>query len=214
MEGLKLRIIRKIQSWVKPFFDYPNGVKVSFWATGIHHVTCEGKNIIPEFCGFSDKTSLGYRTTLGTNNFFGGKVEIGKYCQVGRDVAFHPTNHPISYLTTYVNNELFAGELKTLKTEAPIEVGHDVWIGHGVIILAGVKVGNGAILAAGSVVTKTVEPYAIVAGNPAREIRKRFSEDTIAKVQAMRWWDKSDEELERMKSTFFKDLTDPEQKEL
>jgi len=208
MEGLKLKLVRKLQSWVKPFFDYKNGVKVSFWASGIQHVQFEGSNIVPEYCVFSDKTKLGYRTTLGTNNFFGGKVTIGKYCQIGRDVAFHPTNHPISHLTTYINSHLFNGELKNLKTERPIEIGHDVWIGHGVIVLAGVTVGNGAILAAGSVVTKSVESYTIVAGNPAKPVRKRFSDEIIEEIQILKWWDKSDEELESIKPMFFRDFSD------
>ncbi len=210
MQGLKLKIIRKLQSWVKPYLTYEKGVKVSFWASGIHHVEFEGGNIVPEYCVFSDKTRLGYRTTLGTNNFFGGKVSIGKYCQIGRDVAFHPTNHPISFPTTYVNSQLFEGELKSLKTEKPITLGNDIWVGHGVIILAGVTVGNGAILAAGSVITKDVEPYAIVAGNPAKLIRKRFSDKSIEELQNLKWWDKSDSELENLKPFFFKDLNEIE----
>ncbi len=208
MTELKLKIIRKFQSWAKPYLNYKNGVKVSFWASGIHNVDFEGGNLVPEYCVFSDQTKLGFRTTLGTNNFFGGKVSIGKYCQIGRDVAFHPTNHPISYATTYVNSQLFGGELKNLKSERPIKIGNDVWIGHGVIVLAGVEVGNGAILAAGSVITKNVEPYSIMAGNPARPIRKRFSEKVIHEIQNLKWWDKSDQELEKMKPFFFKDLSD------
>lgn len=208
MEGFKLKLIRKLQSWIKPFFAYKNGVKVSFWSSGIQNVQFEGGTIVPENCVFSDTTKLGYRTTLGTNNFFGGKVTIGKYCQIGRDVAFHPTNHPISYLTTYINSQLFNGELKDLKTEMPIEIGNDVWIGHGVIVLSGVTVGNGAILAAGSVVTKNVEAYSIVVGNPAKPLRKRFSDEIIEEIQTLKWWDKSDEELESIKPMFFKNFSD------
>jgi virginiamycin A acetyltransferase len=161
---------------------------------------------VPEFCTFLDSTYIGYRTTLGTNNFFGGKVTVEKYCQLGRDLAFHPTNHPISYLTTYINSQLYNGELKSLKTEKPIKIGNDVWVGHGVIVLAGVTVGDGAILAAGSIVTKDVEPYSIVTGNPAKLIRKSFSESLIKELQNLRWWDKSDEELDFLKPLFFVDL--------
>ncbi|WP_425639516.1 CatB-related O-acetyltransferase [Algoriphagus yeomjeoni] len=204
--SFKSRLIQKIQFWVKPYLTYKNKVLVSFWATGAHHVKFEGSTIVPEYCAFSDATEIGFRTTLGTNNYFGGKVIIGKYCQLGRDVAFHPTNHPMSYLTTYINNHLYNGELKSLKTEKPIILGNDIWVGHGVIVLAGVSVGDGAILAAGSVVTKDVEPYTIVAGNPAKPIRKRFSEELIQELLNLKWWDKSDEELEKLKPLFFVDL--------
>jgi virginiamycin A acetyltransferase len=204
--SFKSRLFQKVQYWIRPYLKYKDNVKVSLWATGVHHVTFGGNNTVPEFCAFSDSTYIGYRTTLGTNNFFGGKVTVGKYCQLGRDLAFHPTNHPISYLTTYINSQLYNGELKSLKTEKPIKIGNDVWVGHGVIVLAGVTVGDGAILAAGSIVTKDVEPYSIVAGNPAKLIRKRFSESLIEELQNLKWWDKSDEELDFLKPLFFVDL--------
>ncbi|MEB2779615.1 CatB-related O-acetyltransferase [Algoriphagus persicinus] len=204
--SFKSKLFQKVQYWIRPYLKYKDNVQVSFWATGLHHVTFGGSNIVPEYCAFSDCTDIGFRTTLGTNNFFGGKVSIGKYCQLGRDLAFHPTNHPMSYLTTYVNNHLYKGELKSFKTEKPIKIGNDVWIGHGVIVMAGVNVGNGAILAAGSIVTRDVEPYTIVAGNPAKPIRKRFSEQLIEELQSLKWWDKSDEELDLLKPLFFTDL--------
>lgn len=208
--GWKSKFIRFAQRWSKPFYRVGDKAQVSFWSNGVQHVQFEGGNIVPEGCVFSDETLIGYRSTLGTNNFFGGKVTIGKYCQIGRDVAFHPTNHPISFLTTYINNQLFKGELKSLKTELPINIGHDVWIGHGVIVLAGVQVGSGAILAAGSVVTKNVSPYTIVAGNPAKPIRTRFNEKVIHELLQLEWWLKSDAELELLKPIFFEDLSQNE----
>ena len=70
-----------------------------------------------------------------------------------------------------------------------------------------VTIGNGAILAAGSVITKDVEPYAIVAGVPAKEIRKRFSDTIIQEIETLQWWDKSEQELEKIKPLFFKDFS-------
>ena len=70
-----------------------------------------------------------------------------------------------------------------------VNIGNDVWIGHGAIILPGLTVGNGAVVAAGSVVTKDVEPYSIVAGNPAKEIRKRFPQSIWSELEAIGWWD-------------------------
>lgn len=150
---------------------------------------------------------MGYATTLGYNNFLHGDIEIGKYCQLGADVAIHSTNHPTSYLSTYINKNLFDGELSKLKEIKKIRIGHDVWIGHNAIIVGNVNVGNGAVIASGSVVTKDVEPYSVVAGVPAREIRKRFSDEVIKEVEAMRWWDLNEEELQKHKSLFFKDYS-------
>lgn len=204
--GISARIRRFLQRLSKSTYSVGKDNQVSFWTTGVHHVQFSGGNLIPENCAFADKTILGFRTTLGTNNYFGGKAILGKYCQIGRDVAFHPTNHPISHLTTYINRQLFDGELKTNKTEHIIRIGNDVWVGHGVIVLAGVEVGDGAILAAGSVVTKHVEPYTIVAGNPAKPLRKRFSEKIIEELIELKWWDLSEDKILKLKPLFFQNL--------
>lgn len=195
-----------LQRISKPTYGVGKDNLVSFWTTGVHHVQFGGGNMIPENCAFANRTILGFRTTLGTNNYFGGKVILGKYCQIGRDVAFHPTNHPITHLTTYINRQLFDGELKNLKTEKIIKVGNDVWIGHGVIILAGVEIGDGAILAAGAVVTKNVEPYTIVVGNPAKPIRKRFSDKIIEELLELKWWDLPEAQIQKIKPLFLQNL--------
>lgn len=204
--GLSGKIRRFLQRISKPTYTIGKDNQVSFWTTGVHHARFGGGNLIPENCAFADRTQLGFRTTLGTNNYFGGKVVLGKYCQIGRDVAFHPTNHPISHLTTYINRQLFNGELQALKTEQVIRIGNDVWVGHGVIVLAGVEVGDGAILAAGSVVTKNVEPYTIVAGNPAKPIRKRFSEKIIEELLLLKWWDLPEDQILKLKPLFLQNL--------
>lgn len=183
-------------------------VDIDTSSIGFMNVFYEGDNGVPARCQFIGKEiHLGYRTTLGYNNLLGGNVSIGKYCQLGSDVAFHATNHPMSFMTSYINKNLFGGELKNLKQEGKIIVGHDVWIGHGVIILSDVTIGNGAILAAGSVITKDVDPFSIVAGVPAKVIRKRFPEEIIKEIDDLKWWDKSDSELAKIKPLFFKDFT-------
>jgi virginiamycin A acetyltransferase len=174
---------------------------------GIQNISLNGKNGIPESCNFNGKIKIGYGTTLGIHNFFNGEISIGKYCQIGGYVAFHASNHPISYLTTYINKSLFDGELFSLKQNNPITLGNDVWVGHGVIVLSGVTVGDGAILAAGSVVTKDVAPYSIVGGNPSKLIRKRFSDNVIDELISLQWWNKSEAELEKLKPLFLNDLT-------
>lgn len=182
------------------------GNQISRYSSGFMNVVFEGENAVMDGCIFSGNIHLGYRTTLGKDNLISGNVRIGKYCQFGMNVAIHGTNHPISYLTTYINTRLFDG-LSNLKTEKEIEIGNDVWVGHAAIILAGVSVGNGAIIAAGSVVSKNVDPYSIVAGNPAKIIKKRFSENIINEIEKLEWWDKNDEELKKIKPLFFKDFS-------
>nr|WP_315155898.1 CatB-related O-acetyltransferase [uncultured Flavobacterium sp.] len=182
-------------------------VIVSGFSRGLQNVVFEGKNAVPDRCNFSGDIRIGYATTLGYNNILSGNIVIGKYCQLGADVALHATNHPISSMTTYVNNNLFQGELQGLKEENEIVIGNDVWIGHGVIIVGNINIGNGAILAAGSVVTKDVAPYTIVAGVPAKPIGKRFSDSIIQEIEALAWWDLSRSELENIKPLFFKNFT-------
>jgi len=186
------------------------GVQLSGFSRGLQNVIFKGKNAVPDRCNFSGKITIGYATTLGYSNFFHGDIVIGKYCQIGADVAIHTTNHPTSYISTYINANLFNGDLKQLKETKKVTIGNDVWIGHNVIIVGNVTIGNGAVLAAGSVVTKDVLPYTIVAGVPAKLVRKRFSDTIVQEIENLQWWHKSDEELEQLKPLFFKDFANKE----
>jgi virginiamycin A acetyltransferase len=112
----------------------------------------------------------------------------------------------VNFLSTYINKNLFNGELKQLKQIKQITIGNDVWIGHNAIIVGEVNVGNGAIIAAGSVVTKDIPPFSIVAGVPAKVIKKRFSNEIINEIEFLKWWDFSKEELIQIKNLFFKDF--------
>ena len=201
------KFIKKILLYFLNTVDNQQEVTLSGFSRGLQNVIFDGKNAVPDRCNFSGNVKIGYATTLGYNNLLSGTIAIGKYCQLGADVALHATNHPIAYMTTYINHNLFQGELKQLKEENTITIGHDVWIGHGVIVVGNVTIGNGAIVAAGSVVTKDVEAYAIVAGVPAKTIRKRYAETIINEIETLNWWDKSEDELEKLKPLFFKDFT-------
>lgn len=201
------KLIKKIAYYFLNTPEKNDKVMFSGFSRGVQNVVFEGKNAVPDRCNFSGKIKLGYATTLGYNNFLHGNITIGKYCQLGADVAIHTTNHPTSYVTTYINQNLFNGELKALKEVKKVVIGHDVWIGHNVIIVGNVTIGNGAILAAGSVITKNVEPYTIVGGVPARKIKKRFSDTIIKEIEDLKWWDKSPAELEKLKPLFFKDFS-------
>ncbi|WP_299017177.1 CatB-related O-acetyltransferase [uncultured Polaribacter sp.] len=185
-------------------------VKTFGFSRGLQNVKFEGKNAIADRCNFSGNIRIGWATTLGYNNVIQGDVEIGKYCQLGFDVAIISNNHPLNYMTTYINKNLFDGELHNLKKNEKIVIGNDVWIGHNVTIVGNVKIGNGAVLAAGAVVTKDVEPYTIVGGVPAEKIKKRFKDSIIKEIEELDWWNKKGKELEDLKPLFFKHFKNKE----
>ncbi len=162
---------------------------------------------IPEFCSFSGEVIIKDFTTLGIHNMMFGQISIGKYCQIGAYVAIHGTNHPITHPSIYINYRFFSGELSKYKTSKPVKIGNDVWIGHGAIVLSGITIGDGCIIGAGSVVTRDVEPYSVVAGNPAKLLRKRFSDGIISELLELKWWDKTPDELRNMSKFFHTDLS-------
>lgn len=122
---------------------------------------------------------------------------IGKFCSIacGAKFIFNCANHTLKSLSTYTF-PLFFEEWDLPKSDVfsawdnkgDIVIGNDVWIGYDAIIMAGVTIGDGAIIGTRAVVTKDVEPYSIVGGVPAKEIRKRFSTDIIARLQELQWW--------------------------
>jgi hypothetical protein len=122
---------------------------------------------------------------------------IGKFGNVASDARLGPTNHPIDRPTahhfTYRCGLYDMGtddeSVFEWRAEQPVEVGHDVWIGHSATVLPDVTIGNGAVVAAGAVVTHDVEPYQIVGGVPAEPIGRRFDAETTARIEATEWWD-------------------------
>lgn len=128
-------------------------------------------------------------------DFVGDKLIIGKFCMIASDVKFimNGGNHLTDALTTYPfaifgNGWEKAMDGKSYPRKGDINIGNDVWIGYNATIMTGVTIGDGAIIATNSTVIKDVEPYSIVAGNPAKEIKKRFSEETISKLLEIKWW--------------------------
>jgi acetyltransferase-like isoleucine patch superfamily enzyme len=119
-------------------------------------------------------------------------VNIGAFCSIARHVAMYEASHNPQRTTTYFveKNLLRVPPSPDAETSAgAIRIGNDVWIGQAAQIMSGVTVGDGAIVGAGSIVTRDVPPYAVVGGNPARVIRYRFDDETIARMQSMAWWD-------------------------
>jgi acetyltransferase-like isoleucine patch superfamily enzyme len=146
---------------------------------------------------------------------FIARATIGSYCAIGARTAINPFNHPSDWLST---NEFqyhpksfdwveeyndFVRLERTPDMFAQASIGNDVWTGHNVNIMAGANVGDGAIIAAGSIVTKDVPPYAIVAGVPASIKRLRFPEKTIERLLRLKWWDL---ELSQLSGLPFRDV--------
>lgn len=148
----------------------------------------------------------------GNRNFFGAysyanvgatiyDCDVGRFCSIGHNVMVGPTEHPTDRLSTSgfvfgdrvfsfdeAYNEMIFRERAEINY-ARTKIGNDVWIGASVFIRRGVVIGDGAVIAAGAVVTKDVPPYAIVGGTPAKIIRYRFDEPTIARLLAAKWWE-------------------------
>ncbi len=135
--------------------------------------------------------------------FIGDKLIIGKFCAIAENIRFimNGANHRMDGITTYPFNIFGSGwEKVTPSTEEfPFKgdtvIGNDVWIGQNVTIMPGVKIGDGAIIAANSTVTKNIEPYAIYGGNPAKFIKKRFSDEKIERLLKLQWWNWDEEKL-------------------
>lgn len=125
-------------------------------------------------------------------------VSFGNYCSISKNIRIFRANHPKNTFTSHplLYNPV-AGYVKTdLLYRPKLDFGHDVWVGEWAVILPSVNsIGNGAIIGAGSIVTKNVEPYSIVAGNPARKIGMRFMPDVIAKLEETKWWEMNKNEL-------------------
>lgn len=126
-------------------------------------------------------------------DFSEDKLIIGKFCQIATGVRFimNGANHPMNGLSTYpfkVFGQSWSGVSMDIRSKGDIIIGNDVWIGNSVTIMQGVNIGDGAIIGTNALVTKDVEPYSVVGGNPARVIRKRFDEETIRFLLELAWW--------------------------
>lgn len=132
------------------------------------------------------------------------KLFIGKFCSIacGAKFLFNSANHTMASLSTYPF-PLFFDEWELEKTnvmdawdnKGDIVVGNDVWIGYEAVILAGVTIGDGAVIGARAVVTKDVPPYTVVGGVPAKPIKKRFNDETITELLKLKWWNWSEEKI-------------------
>ena len=137
------------------------------------------------------------RNVLYLFPFIGDRLVIGRYCAIARGVRFimNGANHALGGFSTYPFS-IFGGgwervtpAMEALPYKGDTVIGNDVWLGYEALVMPGVRIGDGAIVAARSVVTSDVEPYTIVGGNPARPLRERFAPEVIDALLEIRWWE-------------------------
>jgi phosphonate metabolism protein (transferase hexapeptide repeat family) len=125
-------------------------------------------------------------------------ARIGKFCAIASNARINALEHPIERVSqhkmTYRANEYFLGAkldggFRDLRQSKLVDIGHDAWVGHGAVIMPGIRIGHGAVVAAGAVVTHDVAPYAIVAGVPAKFLKWRFEEKISERIISLGWWD-------------------------
>lgn len=183
---------------------FPNAYKTSCF---LKNVITAPNIVVGDYTYYDDPvdpTGFEQNNVLFNWPEFGDKLIIGKFCSIASGVQFimGSANHRISSISTYPFN-VFGGawdentppHLSQLPFKGDTVVGNDVWIGRESMIMPGVHIGDGAIIAARSVVTRDVAPYTLAGGNPARPIRKRFDEELISLLLALRWWDFEPEKL-------------------
>lgn len=166
--------------------------------------TIKNPNItVGEFTYFSD---INFESHVTHHyDFCGDKLIIGKFCQIATGVNFimNGANHQMNSVSTFPfyifegwNQE--APSLSEMPLKGDTIVGNDVWIGQNTTILPGVKIGDGVIIGANSVVGSDVPPYTIIAGNPAKKIRKRFDDELIQILEKLQWWNLSINEINNL----------------
>jgi phosphonate metabolism protein (transferase hexapeptide repeat family) len=167
------------------------------------HPTAELKS-----CRLGRYAAIGERVvlrevSLGDFSYFERHAEaiytvIGKFCSIAANTRINALEHPIERVTahklTYRPNEYFRylgvdSAFRDRRRAKRVNIGHDVWIGHGAVVMPGISIGNGAVIGANAVVTRDVVAYEIVAGAPSRKLRMRFPPEIAERLQRLAWWD-------------------------
>lgn len=154
-------------------------------------------------CEIQAGVSVGMHTYIN-DGFVRSNVVIGRYCSIGRNVIIGSGHHEMGFLSTSSffqppPNTCSSIKLADYKKRIRVQIGHDVWVGDRAIILSGVTVGNGAVIAAGSIVTKDVAEYSVVAGVPAKALKWRFEDETVRdRLCKVRWHEFDPERLKAL----------------
>ncbi|MBX3570202.1 MAG: antibiotic acetyltransferase [Rhizobiaceae bacterium] len=175
------------------------------------HPTADLKGCrLGRFCIVGERVVL-REVVVGDFSYFERHAEaiytrIGKFCSIAANTRINALDHPMERVTThkvsYRPNEYFLylgvdEGFRERRRARSVTTGNDVWIGHGAVVMPGVSIGNGAVIGANAVVTRDVEPYAVVAGVPAKRLRWRFEEPVRQRIEALAWWDWPVERLGR-----------------
>lgn len=178
-----------------------------------------------------DHLAKGYPISIGRGSYggpnlywnegdFNHKLSIGSYCSIADDVSIFiglHGRHTIDYVSTYPLGMIYGDpecrtSSKVVSGNLNVQIGNDVWVGRGAFIMAGVSIGDGAVVGARALVNKDVEPYSIVGGIPAEHIKYRFDSETIQKLMKIKWWSWPDELIAERREFFatpdFMDLLD------
>lgn len=198
-------MIRRLYRLGRDFYirKFRHGVRVSRKAT-VMGATLASFSHVGDYC-FIYESVLGAYSTVGRNSVLRNAV-LGKFCSISWNVTIGATPHNYNLMSTHAFHYIssFGFVDKDKRNNIQTSLGNDVWIGANAIVMPGVKVGDGAVVGAGAVVTKDVPPYAIVIGCPARIVRFRFEPDIVARLTEIEWWDwdvrKIQENLDMFKS--------------
>lgn len=216
------RVARRIEKAKRPnikesIVSHPDLIDPSATVTGAHLI---GPVRVGEYAHIKRDTLLRGEISIGRYTAINGphtdilceidSVQIGAFCSIARNVAIQEYNHRAGACSTcFVLSRVLGHEdACEVESKGPISIGNDVWIGTQCVILSGSKIGDGAIIAANSVVTAPIPPYAIAAGSPAKVLRYRFSDAIIERLLELEWWRWSRAMLEHNRALFEGDLTE------
>lgn len=211
-------LFKPLLSWIKHKLNVQNqisadlskGSNVLIEGSEIYGRLTVANNSKIHFCSLNGDIKIGRFSSLwGPNIHLNGSIEIGSFCSIANNTSIISYAHNLQRPSTYyMSKNLFNETDKGEIIEGDrVEIGSDVWIGSHVQILPNVRIGHGAVVGAGSVITKDVEPYTIVAGNPARLIRKRFEDMLIDELLKSEWWMWSESKIRSNKYFFQNDLS-------
>jgi len=207
MVSLLRRFVFKTAALLVPELHHLKDIQRQMKGTAVNTLQEDPVKLYPPF--ELNNVAIGRYTYISRNALI-SNTTIGRFCSIGPNLVcgwgVHPldgiSTSPMFYSTKKQNGYTFSSTDK-IQERKPIKIGNDVFIGMNVTILDGITIGDGAVIGAGCVVSKDVSPYAVVAGNPMRILRYRFSDEIITDLKTLQWWNGNDMELKKIEEYFF-----------